>query len=205
VPTTPTTKGYDVTAIHQGPGDIWIIGTPPTDSGQRLTLDPTTGTPDATAHPLSICLGTTESGVQFAVKTKIDPIKIDQAEAAVDAYLQELDATIDCELSQQSVHLLQNALSTGVYSTTALTFEQITFGGNSIVPTVCVAAISPKRTGTNLWIVSMLYKVYSAGGIQINMARAKKSMHKVQFNGLADLTRTAGRQIGIHYETLASS
>lgn len=201
MPTSATAKGYDITAIHQGPGDLWIIGIPPTDTAQRLTLDTTTGTPDSTAHPLSICLGTTESGVQFAIKSKVTDIKVDQAEAAVDGYLDQLDGTIEAELSQQSVDLLQQALTTGMYSTAA-GYKQLTFGGISIIPTVCVAAISPKRTGTNLWIVSMLYKVYAAGGITINMARAKKSTHKVQFNGLSDLSRTAGRQIGIHYETL---
>ncbi|HWE50467.1 MAG TPA: hypothetical protein VG273_11780 [Bryobacteraceae bacterium] len=196
-----TAKGYDVTAIHQGPGDLWIIGTPPIDSAQRLTLTAADGTPDATAHPNSICLGTTEGGITFTNKVKLSDITVDQAEAPVDTYMDQMEATIEAELSQQSVDLLQNALTTGVYST-ASAYKQVTFGGISIVPSVCVAAISPKRTGTNLWIVSMLFKVVSKGGITVMLSRSKKSTHKVQFGGLADLGRTAGRQIGIHYETL---
>ncbi|HEX4311882.1 MAG TPA: hypothetical protein VHZ25_17765 [Acidobacteriaceae bacterium] len=196
-----TAKGYDISAIHQGPGDLWIIGTPPTDTTQRLTLNATDGTPDATAHPASVCLGTTESGITFTIKVKAADIKVDQAEAPVDNYLEELDASIEAELSQQSVDLLQNALTTGVYST-ASGYKQLTFGGISIVPSFAIAAITPKRTGTNLYIVSLLYKCNSKGGLTIMASRSKKSTHKVQFTGLADLARTVGRQIGVHYETL---
>jgi hypothetical protein len=200
--TVGTVKGYDTTAIHQGPGDIWLIGGgPPSDSVQRLTLDEPTGTPDTTAHPSSICLGTTESGITFTTKVKLSDITVDQAEAPVDSYMDQLECTIEAELSQQSVDLLQNALTTGVYSTAA-GYKQLTFGGISIVPSVCIAAISPKRTGSTLWIVSMLYKCISKGGITVMMSRSKKSAHKAQFSGLADLSRTAGRQIGVHYETL---
>src|SRR5579859_6632177 len=101
-----TAKGYDVSQIHQGPGDIWIIGTPPTDTAVRLTLA-TDGTPDATAHPSSICLGTTESGVTLSIKDKMTPIKVDQFEAAVDTYLDAKDVMLEAELSQQGVDLLQ--------------------------------------------------------------------------------------------------
>lgn len=203
--TTPTAKGYDITAIHQGPGDLWIIGGgAPSDSAQRLTLDIPTGTPDATAHPSSICLGTTAGGITTNIKVKLSDIVVDQAEAPVDAFMDAIDATIETELTQQSVDLLQNALTTGVYSTVAGPpgYKQLTFGGINTVPTVCIAAITPKRTGTTLWIVSILYKCYSKGGIQIMMDRAKKSTHKIQITGQSDLARTAGRQIGNHYETL---
>jgi hypothetical protein len=202
VPTTPTAKGYDITQIHQGPGDIWIIASPPSDSNQRLTLDVASGTPDATAHAGSICLGPTEGGITTNVKVKLTDITIDQAEAPVDAYMEAIDAVIECELAQQGVTLLQNALTTGLYSTVASPgYNQLGFGGINVVPNACIAAISPKRTGTNLWVVSLLYRCSSKGGITILMDRKKKSTHKVQFSGQSDLTRTAGRQIGIHYET----
>jgi hypothetical protein len=197
---TPTAKNYSVSAINQGPGDLWIIGTPPSDTAQRLTLAPD-GSPDSTAHPMSVCLGFTESGINFTMKQKIVDIAVDQMTAPVDAYLESDEAVIEAELSQQSADLLQQSLSTGVYST-ASAYKQVTFGGISVVPNFCVAAISPKRIGTLLWVVSLLYRVSSKGGVQITYQRAKKSMHKVQFTGQADITRTAGRNIGVHYETL---
>src|SRR5665213_1200609 len=160
MPTTATSKGYAVSAIHQGSGDIWIIASPPADGATpQLTLDLPSGTPDATAHAGSICLGTTESGIDFSVKTKITDIKADQFDAPIDTYLDATEAMLDSEMSQQSVDLLQNAFTVGVYSTVVSPgYKQLTGGGISIVPTVCVAAITPKRTGTNLWIVTILFK-----------------------------------------------
>lgn len=197
-----TAKNYDITTIHQGPGDLWIIGTPPTDTAVRLTLA-TDGTPDATAHPQSVCLGLTEAGVTFSIKTKPAPIKADQFEAPIDSYQDELDGMLEAELSQQSVDLLQNALTVGTYATVVSPgYKQLTFGGTSIIPTVCVAAIAPKRSGSGLFIVSMLYRASVVGGIQALMSRAKKSMHKIQFSGQSDISRTTGKQIGVHYETL---
>ncbi len=195
-----TAKGYDNSAIHMGPGDIWIVGTPPTDSTVRLTLA-TDGTPDATAHPSSVCLGLTKGGITTVVKTKTTADTVDQAEAPVNKYVDTVAASIEAELTQQSVDLLQQAMTTGVYGATSA-YRQITFGGVSIVPTACVAAISPKRTGSGLWLVSVLYKADIEGLLNILMARNKQSTHKAVFNGQSDLTRSAGKQIGVHYETL---
>jgi hypothetical protein len=203
MPTAPTAKAYDITQIHQGPGDLWIIGNPPSDTAQRLTLDTASGTPDTTAHPGSICLGMTTGGITTTLKVKPSDIMVDQAETAVDSFTDTLEATIEAELTQQGVALLQNALTTGVFSTVASPgYNQLTYGGLNVIPTACIAAISPKRTGTNLWLVSLLYKCSSKGGMTVMMDRTKKSTHKVQFSGQSDLTRTAGRQVGVQYETL---
>jgi hypothetical protein len=202
VPTTATAKNYLVSAIQQAPGDIWIIGTAPTDSAVRLTLDLATGTPDTTAHPSSICLGLTESGITTNLTGKYVDIDVDQADAAVDRVLSATEMMIEAELTQQSVDLLQNALSTGTYATQVSPgYKQLTVGGTLAVPQVCVAAISPKR-GTALWNVAVLYRCTSVGGLQALWSKSKKSSHKIQFTGLADLTRTAGKQIGVYYETL---
>lgn len=198
-----TAKAYDVTQIHQGPGDLWVIpiGVAPTDTAVRLTLA-TDGTPDATAHAGSICLGLTKGGITFAVKQKFSDITVDQAEAPVDTYIESLDGSLEAELTQQGVTLLQNALTTGVFSTQASPgWNQLTLGGTSIVPVACVAAITPKRTGSGLFIVSMLYQATVQGGLQTLMARNKNSSHKVMFKGQSVLARTAGKQIGVHYET----
>jgi hypothetical protein len=197
---TPTAKGYDVSGIHQGPGDLWVIATPPTDSAQRLVLA-SDGTPDSTTHGTCICFGLTKGGITFSATTKTTSITVDQAEAPVDKYVETVAASIEAELTQQSVDLLQNAMTTGVYATST-GYKQIAFGGISIVPTACIAAITPKRTGSGLFIVSMLYKADIEGLLTSVMARNKQSTHKVKFNGQSDLTRTSGKQIGIHYETI---
>lgn len=198
-----TARNYDIMQIHQGPGDIWVIpsGVAPSDSAVRLTLA-TDGSPDATAHAGSICLGLTKGGITFAIKQKFSDISVDQVEAPVDTYVDDLEGSLEAELSQQGVTLLQNALTTGVFSTQASPgWNQLTFGGISVVPVACIAAITPKRTGSGLFIVSMLYQASAQGGLQALMARNKTSGHKVMFKGQSVLTRTAGKQIGVHYET----
>jgi hypothetical protein len=195
-----TAKDFKVSEIHQGPGDLWVIGTPPDDTEQRLTLA-ADGTPDAIAHPMSIHLGAIASAITVSIQPKIEPIKLDQYDAAVDVFVSELDAKIEAEMAQSETQKLQRALGVATYSTAA-GYKQITFGGTSVVPTFCVAAISPKRTDATKYIVGMLYRVSATGGIQITISRTKTSFYKVAFTGLCDLERAAGRQIGIVYETI---
>lgn len=198
-----TAKAYDVTQLHQGPGDVWFIpfAVAPTDTAMRLTLA-TDGTPDATAHAGSICAGLTDGGITTDLKDKITETMVDQADGPVDVFKETVAASIGFTMSQAGLTLLQNAYSTGVFSTQASPgWNQVTFGGINTVPVVCIAAISPKRTGSGLFIVTVLYKAYSKGGMQRLMQRKAESKNKVDFVGLTDLTRTAGKQIGIHYET----
>ncbi len=203
--TAPTDKGYSLSSIRQGPGDLWIIGGGVADSATpQLTLDLPTGTPDTTAHPSSICLGTSVSGITTTVKVKISDIMADQFEAPIDAFMEQTDALMEAEMLQQSVDLLQYAYTTGVYSTVAGPpgYKQVTGGGINIVPSFCFAAISPKRTGTNLWDVTILFKAISKGGLEALRQRKKTSSHKLQLAAQSDITRVAGRQIFNHYETL---
>lgn len=198
-----TPRNYDITQIHQGPGDIWVmpLTSAPSDSAQRLTLA-ADGSLDSVAHPTAVCLGLTEGAIAIAVKVKLSDIKADQFEAPIDTYMDSVDAEMSVTLEQQGVSLLQQVLSTGVYSTQASPgWNQLTAGGISIVPAVCVAAVTPKRTGSGLFVVSLLFRVASKGGVTISIGRAKNSSHKVQFAGQSDVTRTAGRQILNHYET----
>jgi hypothetical protein len=190
-----------VSEIQQGPGDLWIVGTPPDDTAQRLTLA-ADGTPDATAHPNSIHMGAAATAITVSVTPKIEHITLDQIDAAVGVFVSELDSKIEAELAQSSVKKLQQALGVGAYSTQT-GWAQMTFGGGTVVPTFCLAAIMPKRSDATKFIVAILYRVSATGGVQITMSRTKASFYKVQFTGLCDFARTAGRQIGIIYETIA--
>jgi hypothetical protein len=193
-----TSKAYDVTAIRQGPGDLWIIGSPPDNSTVRLAL--TSGTPDSVTHANSICLGLTEGPIKVTFKDKLSEIRVDQADGPVGVYKEQVEAMIEAELTQQSVDLLQQALTTGTYST-ASGYKQLTIGGVSEVPTAAFAVITPKLGGGGLYTVSLIYKGYVEGLLEASSGRAKKSTHKITIKGLTDLARTAGKQIGVHYET----
>jgi hypothetical protein len=202
----PTARDYTPSEIQQGPANLWIVGTPPTDNGQRLTLAADL-TPDAAAHPLSLGLGMMETAVTLTLTPKIEAIKVDQGDAPVAFYCVSLEAKIEATMSQMGFDKLMQALGLGsaAYSIDAggtPAWEQIVFGGSTQPAQFAVAAIAPKRSdGTKAW-VACLYKVMSADGLTILVSRAKPAAYKVQFSGLADLARTAGRQTGIVYETV---
>lgn len=198
-----TAKAYAPAEIIQGPGDVWIIGTAPTDAAVRLTLA-SDGTPDATAHPGSVHLGAIASATTTSVKPKIAEIVTDQDEAPVDSYVTGLDGKIETELSQASSVNLQRLLGVGTYSTGA-GYKQVTFGGVYTVPKACIAVISPTRADATKYVVSILYIGYSASGFSMSMGKTKAALLKAVFAALSDTTRTAGKQVGVVYQTLASA
>jgi hypothetical protein len=200
-----TTRNYDIVHMHQGPGDLWIIGNPPVDSASpQLTLA-SDGTPDATAHANSIHMGGTDSAITIVTKPKIEAINIDQADGPVDDYLVSQEMSIEAELVQLDPALMQNAVPYGVYSTQtgASGYKQLTFGGQALSSTFpCIACIAPKRAAPGKYIVAMLFKARGSIGLSTTIGRSKKTVYKAQFDGRIDLTRSAGRQMGIVYETL---
>lgn len=201
-----TPKNYDVTHIHQGPGDLWIIGggAPADSATPQLTLA-VDGTPDATAHPSSIHLGLTDSAITMTITPKIEDIMADQADGPVDRFLTNIsEMAIEAELQQLDPTIMQNAIPFGVYST-AGGYKQLTFGGQPIpvaASAPCVALIAPKRAVAGKYIVTVLFKATGMVGLSTTIGRAKKAIYKSQWKGLTDLTRAAGRQIGVMYETL---
>jgi hypothetical protein len=203
---TATARDFTPGEIQQGPADLWIIGTPPNDTAQRLTLASDL-TPDSVAHPNSLCLGLTESAITMTITPKIELIKADQADGAVDAYCTALETKLEATLNQAALAKLTQALGlgTGAYAIDAggtPGWEQVGVGGLALPSQIAVAAIAPKRSdGTKAW-VGLLYKVISGDGVSLVISRAKPGTYKVTFTGLADLSRTAGRQQGIVYETI---
>jgi hypothetical protein len=197
-----TATNYDVSHIHQGPGDLWVIGGGVVDSAApQLTLSG--GTPDSTAHPASLHFGATKTAQTIVVKPKITDIRVDQADAPVARFYSAVAMDIEGELSQLDPTILQNAIPYAVYAT-AGGYKQLTFGGASsgLLTPLCIAMISPKRGVAGKYIVSILFNAHGMAGLNLAIGREKDTSNKVQFSGLADLSRTAGRQIGVFYETL---
>jgi hypothetical protein len=81
----------------------------------------------------------------------------------------------------------------------------VTFGGNLTVPKLCIAVISRAKEAPNQHVVSLLYKAVVTGGFKVSMGRSKASTYKAQFTGMSDYTRTAGKQVGVIYRTLADA
>jgi hypothetical protein len=201
----PTAKDYTVGEIQQGPSNLYLIGTPPSDLAQRLTLSGDL-TPDATAHPNSLGFGMTETGITMTLTPKIEEIGADQADGPVLFRCTALDVKLETTINQLGFDKLTCALGlTGAYSIEAggtPSWEQIGFGGSTTVSQAAFAAIAPKRSdATKVW-VGMIYKALSADGISFMQSRAKANTYKLTVTGVADLARTAGRQQGIIYETV---
>jgi len=202
---TPCAKDFSVAEIYQGPGDLWLIDPAPTDAAVRVTLDPTTLTPDSTAHANAKHLGATAGEISFTVTPKIGFIRMDQVDAAVDVFVESLEAKIEAEMNQSEMQKLARALGIGTYlgdGVPPTSWKQVTFGGTDQPPAICIAAIAKKRSDTTKAAVACLYKVQSMGGIDITMSRKKASTYKVSFSGLLDPTRIAGKQIGVFHEMI---
>lgn len=198
-----TSKDIQVAEIHQGPGDLWVIPTAPVDATPRLTLA-SDGTPDSTTHPSCVHLGAIQSAITTTVKGEMAPIDLDQYDAPFDNYATNLEAKIEAEMAQTEMQKLQRALGVGAYDTQA-GYKHVTFGGLLTVPTVCLAAISAKRASPLKHVISILFKSAAVAGFQVAIGRGAASTYKLEFLGLGDPERTAGKQVGIVYETLTDA
>jgi hypothetical protein len=199
---TPT--NYDVAQIHQGPGDLWIIGAggAVADSATpQLMLDGLL--PDATAYPNASHLGAADGATTIAAVPKMEEIRIDQADAPVAFFQTQLEMSLETELKQLDPAMIQNVAPFGVYSTAtgASGYKQLTFGGAGQASPLCVAFIAQARAVPGKVVVAVLFNAIGFLGLNTQVGRAKASIYKAQFKGQADLTRAAGRQVGVVYTT----
>jgi hypothetical protein len=199
---TPTAKANDPTQIFEGPVDLWLVSPAPTDATMQVTLDATTLTPSTLVHASSAHLGLTEGAVTFSVVPKIELVRADQFDGAVDAYVNSLECKIEATCLSSTMANLAQALGVGNYTLSAGAYAQCTFGGTNQPPAICIAAIGRKRTATTKAVVACLYRVNAASGVTWTAQRAKTSTFKVEFTGQSDTTRTSGRQVGIYHEMM---
>ena len=199
---TPTAKSFVLTETQQGPGDLWVLPDPPSNSEIRVTLDAATLTPDAAVHAGSIHLGATVGPITLTVKPTISLGKIDQADGPVYVYVEKIEASLEAELSQLGVDKLQYALGVGDYDSGA-GFEQVSGGGVDQPIPFCVAGIAKKRSDATKAIVGCLYRVMPTDGVEFTLSRKSPATYKVKFTALSDATRTAGQQMGVIHEMIA--
>jgi len=205
--TTPTPKNYDITHIQQGPGDLWILGAGGIilDSATPQVVQAADGTPDSNTYASAVHLGTTTGSMTIVATPKMEDIKVDQADGPVARYLTELEMSIEADLAQLDPAILQEGVPFATYSTVASPgYKQLAFGGlGGLIPPVCVCVIAQKRgVAAGKYVVSVLFNAHGTVGISTAIGRSKAASVKAQFKAITDLTRTAGRQMGVIYETL---
>jgi hypothetical protein len=185
----------------QGPCDLWIIGSPPSDATQRLTLDAATLTPDATTHPASVHLGLIDGDTKVTMAAKKEDIRADQFAGVLDQFVTEEEMMVEADLKQLEATKIQQILAgLSVYSTAA-GYKQNTFGGLNLPAKVAFAVIAPKRNDATKAHVCVLYSAIFEASVAFPLGRKSPSKYQLKVKGLADPTRTAGRNIGILYET----
>jgi hypothetical protein len=199
---TPTAKANDPAQIYEGPADLWLVSPAPTDATMQVTLDAATLTPSSAAHAGAVHLGMTTGAITLTVQPKIDLIKADQFDAPIAAIVGSITAKIEAEMLQSAMDKMARALGVGTYSLSAGNYAQCTFGGTNQPPSICVAVIGQKRTATTKAVVGCLYRVNAADGITWTAQRTKANSYKLGFTGQSDVTRTAGRQVGIFHEMM---
>lgn len=190
--------------IHQGPGFLWYNVSEPAP-GARLIIDangvPTAGTP--------LAMGASEGPAKVQFKAKIEAILIDQETAPVDAVMTAEEASVEVTLKESSlakiIKMLGHGTQTAGTDTSlpagAQAYEEITVGGLIALPSAPVALISPRRgtSSPGKFMVACLYKAYGFAELDLSFTRTKESVYKVQFLGLADLTRTLGDRVAQFY------
>jgi len=195
----------DVTKIHQGPGKLFAQCQIPT-SGNRLLIDingnPTQGS--------ALFVGATEGAVTLGLAPKLELIGADQVSSPIDVVATADDYEVDVEVKQSDLNLLRQFFTLANYTTGTdaglpagvQNYEEITFGGIASIPKQCIALVSPRRDAATKFIVSVLYQCFQAEAIKLPFARAKATLYKVKFTGLADPTRAVGDQVGSVYRQL---
>jgi hypothetical protein len=192
----------DVTKIHQGPGKLWLSVNVPA-SGSRLLInaagEPTGGTP--------VFAGATEGAATVVLTPKLEQISADQVAGAIDVVMTGEAESIEVTLKESDLAKLKYFIVHGSFSSGtdtglppgAQNYEEISFGGVMAIPKTSVAVISPRRDATSKYVVSQLYQAYQAEAIQLPFQRGKETTYKVKFEGLADVSRAAGDQVGKIY------
>jgi hypothetical protein len=151
--------------------------------------------------------GASEGAVTTTLTPKIDQIMADQVDAPIDVIVTQEAAAIEVQLKESDLAKLANYIVHGTYATGTDSglpanlqgFEEIAFGGVIPIPQFSVAVVSPRRDAVGKFIVSQLYQAWQGDAIALPFQRAKETMYKVKFEGLADPTRPVGDQVGKIY------
>ena len=148
-------------------------------------------------------LGLLEGPTSAEVDTKIDWILSDQFEDAHDAALLTLAVEVNSVLKETDLAKLLmmssnvnygNFASIGTSGSGTLSMQ---FGGaqSSSMDKHTLMFVGPQRNNPGQWIYVFLFQAYNDAPLKITFQRSKANLWKVKFNGLADLTRTAGDEV----------
>lgn len=181
--------------IHLGPARIFVgvtaatTGTPPTYTSHTDGV-PGTGTE----------IGLTQGVSTFRYMAEKKLIEAEQALGYVESFVINERASFECTLLEQTYVSLQQAFD-NVGKETQSSGDAFYFGGGTGILSPaqqCVMITARQPKAPTKFIVIQLYKVTSVSGYEAPFARANETTYKVRFEGLQDLSRNAGDQIGYY-------
>lgn len=181
--------------IHLGAARIFAgvtaaaSGTPPTYTTH------TAGVPGSGTE-----VGLTQGDTVFTYKAEKKYVEAEQALGKVQAFTISEMAAIECTMLEQTYFTLQQAFD-NVGKESISGGDAFYFGGGTAILTPtqqCVMFTAIDPLNPTKFRVVQLYKVSMPNGMEIPFSRTKESVYKVRFEGLQDLTRTAGDQIGYY-------
>jgi hypothetical protein len=159
--------------------------------------------------------GATDGAAEFTATSKLEEVSIDQETGVVDAIMTAQSAELDVTFKESSLRKIWYAIAGGLFSsgtdtalpTGAQAYEQLDFGGlelpNTLAPGVgwCCGIISPRRgySSPGKYMVAVLYNAYPKAALKLPFTKAKESMYKVTFAGMAQIWRTQGKRIAQFY------
>lgn len=160
--------------------------------------------PDTDAIDLGLC----SEGAVLNYKGELEPIEVDQFLAPVGYYVPGEECTFETILSEASATKLKYALGAGTVETVAATatekgYDQIDFGGNTVLTNYGLEYKAPKRTNRNLYIIVRLHIVNISPNIEQVYDKKKQLGFKLTAKAVCDTTKEAGKQLGYYREETA--
>lgn len=213
-PAWAATTAYSVgQEVYDSNGNVEIVTVAGSSGGTTPAWNATVGgtTTDGTVTWLNlgapISLGAEDGSVVFHIAGKFEEISMDQEPAPIDVVMTAESAQIDCALKESALQKAVAAIAHGTYASGSDTglpagaqaYEEISVGGFVAPPQRALAVVSPRRGFTNKYYVGVVYNAYASEAFQIPFSRAKSSVYKVTFKGLALTWRTKGDRVAKLY------
>lgn len=197
-----TADNWRTSDIILGAGKLYANVAIP-GAGARLTLDATTKTPDSTANPNAIHLGSTQAGAKLTVATQMQDYFVDEFAAPIVSNVEGVAANIEGAFAGIANTTFLELLTPGLGTHgTASGYSQLTLGRRALVYTsVCI--IAPRYDDPTKTVVAQLYKALNTTGFEATFGRKELSFTPFNFKGYEVTTRAAADTLGNFWYEIA--
>lgn len=192
-----TADNYTVTTIPAGVIARLYANVAVPAGGARMTLDATTGTPDATANPLAKHLGYTDTGVTVTATETVTEFFADELASPIARGIDSATISISGTLLQVNDEEVMKVLmaNIGTYSTAA-GYKQITLGIKASLTNMPFAVVYPSPQDATKYAVFHLYSAANTAGVTFTLGRKTRSGTPFTITGYAVAGRSSADSVG---------